>query len=627
MKEFENGLYDVRHISDFRDMLDQSVENYGDLPAYKVKRKGKFETVTYKEFRDDVWALGSSLLKMGLQGKHIALAGSNSYEWCVAYMAVTCGLGVIVPIDKELSAEEIENVLNESDSECIICDRKIYNKLEKAGSEFIKNKKVVGIGMKPPVIKEVIALVTEGKDKREDWTTYDHLIETGRKVVETKSINFTTYRNLPIDPDALGVLLFTSGTSGMAKGVMLSQRNICFVVMSNCSTVHTGPGDQFYCVLPLHHTFECTLGFLVPLYSGCCNAFATSMIRMAKDIQEIKPTVFLSVPLMLEYMHGKIMKTIAASQGNQVAVKLAEALSKTTYEASMNVSEKLYEEVLKGFGGKLRLMIVGAAAVKPEVITSFKNLGVTSYVGYGLTECAPLVAGNNDELYTPDTVGRAIPGVEIKIENPNDEGIGEIIVKGPNVMLGYYKDEKLTAEVIDKDGWFHTGDLGTIDEDGLLRITGRAKNVIVTKNGENVYPEELEYYLNQNPFIAESMVFGEEAEDDTVVTAKIFPDFKAIAEKLSIEKDHLFSMLSKDEEEPKEEKKLSKEEKLLASEEKPESWEETVKNFLEPMIKEINDKLPSYKNIKGFSIRDTEFIKTTTEKIKRYANLDGRNDK
>lgn len=614
MKEFDKGFYKVRQIRDFRDMLDQSVELYGDLPAYKVKRKGNFEPVTYKEFREDVWALGTALMKMGLQGKHIALVGSNSYEWCVSYLAVTCGLGVIVPVDKDLPGEEIENVLNQSDSECVICDKKSYAKLEKAGSEFIKNKKVVGIGMKPPVLRYVIALVTEGRDNSENFFTYDSLIEETMPLVKNGSQDFLDYRKLPIDPDGLGVLIFTSGTSGMAKGVMLSQTNICFVIMSICSTVKTGPDDQFYCVLPLHHTFECTLGFLAPLYSGSCNAFASSMIRMAKEIQEIQPTALLTVPLMLEHLHGKIMKTIATTQGSKIALKFAESLSKTTYEASMNVSRMLYEEIIKGLGGKLRLMIVGAAAVKPEVVNSFKNLGVNAYVGYGLTECAPLVTGNNDQLYTPDTVGTAIPGVEIKIDKPNAEGIGEILVKGPNVMLGYYKNEDLTHEVIDGDGWLHTGDLGNIDENGLLRITGRAKNVIVTKNGENVYPEELEYYLNQNPFIVESMVYGDESDDDTVVTAKIFPDFKAIADKLTGDKE---SMTPKEgEDKPSEE-----------GDEKSESWEETVRKFLEPVVKEINEKLPSYKNIKGFSIRNTEFIKTTTEKIKRYANLDGRNEK
>jgi len=306
-----------------------------------------------------------------------------------------------------------------------------------------------------------------------------------------------------------------------------------------------------------------------------------------KNMQEFEPTVFVSVPLMFEKIHARIMKAASEKRGGKLAFSLGKAITNVGNAFGVSLNDKVFGEIKKNFGGKLRLGIVGAAAIRPDVVEDFKAFGIPIYVGYGLTECAPLVAGNHDELFTVDTVGRPLPNVEIKIINPDSKGVGEICVKGPSVMLGYYKDEESTREVIDEDGWFRTGDLGSQDEEGIVRIMGRIKNVIVTKNGKNIYPEEVEYYLNNNPLIAEAMVFGSDDEDETVVEAKIFPDVNAIMDKFKLK----------------------------------EATVEDITKAINDAVKDVNKKLPSYKNIKKFNIRDTEFIKTTTAKIKRYANM------
>ncbi len=569
-------LYEVRPISDMRDMLNQSAELYAERPAFKLRNaEGIYEPVTYTEFYHDVRSLGAGLWARGFHGCNIAVTGVNSYEWGLSYLAVTSGLGVIVPIDKDLPFDDVNNILTVSEVKLLITDHKGYVK--------IKDKK-------EELPNDLAIIVMDEQDVTEDNVSLKTVMEEGKVLVDEDAADFRDYWNNPIDPKALAVIIFTSGTSGMAKGVMLSQENICFDIMSVCSVVDMNENDQLFSVLPMHHTFECTLGFIAPIYRGSCNAFCDSLMRMARDMQAVQPTVFFAVPLMLEKTHDRILRSAAKQKnsGNKLTRDLGAALVKTTDAISIGATERIYKEVTKSFGGKLRLVIVGAAAVRPDVVSDLKSFGVTSYIGYGLTECAPLVSGNNDALFTTDTVGKPIPGVEVKIDNPNANGIGEILVKGPNVMLGYYKNEEETKEVLTEDGWFSTGDLGRIDEDGNIRITGRAKNVIVTSNGKNIYPEEIEYYLNRNPFIAESMVVGNDPEgaEDTVVEAKIFPDFSAIKEKIS---------------------------------EGREPTQDEIKNTIDQVVKEINAKLPNYKTIKDITIRSKEFVKTTTAKIKRFA--------
>lgn len=572
----EKPLYDVRKITDIRDLLNQSLELFAERPAFKLKDKktGEYLPRSYKDFTHDVQALGTGLWSEGFHNCHIAVMGVNSYQWGLTYLAVTSGLGVIVPVDKDLPFDDVNNILTVSEATLLVTDKKGLAKLKPHKSKLPAGLKIMAM---------------EDDYRPDGVLSLPETMKKGSELVDAEDEAFKAYWNSPIDPQAMSVIIFTSGTSGMAKGVMLSQENICFDIMSTISTVKITPDDQLFSVLPMHHTFECTLGFIAPIYCGACNAFCDNLMRMVRDIQAVQPTVFLAVPLMLEKMHDRIIRSASKKKGGKFSLGMGKALAKATDAIGLSLNDKIFKQINKAFGGKLRLVIVGAAAVRPDVIKDFKTFGVTSYVGYGLTECAPLVSGNNDELFTTDTVGKPIPGVEVKIDNPNDSGIGEILVKGPNVMLGYYKDEEETEKVIDADGWFHTGDLGKVDKDGNIRITGRAKNVIVTSNGKNIYPEEIEYYLNRNPFIAESMVVGNDDNKDegTVVEAKIFPDVNAIKESLK---------------------------------EAREPTQEEIKKVVDQVVKEINKKLPSYKSIHDITIRSKEFVKTTTAKIKRFAS-------
>ncbi len=564
------ALYEVRKIRDFRDLINQSVELFGDKAAYMLKNsQGEYYDVTYRQLQADIRALGTALWSMGLKDKKIAVMGKNSYKWAVSYLAVTSGLGVIVPIDKELLFADIETILSTSESSLIFVDSGAYKKISQHKSKLNPNLKIVSFDI----------LEDDG-----DLLSFDRIMSKGRDLIENGA---DEYINAEIDPDVLTSLIFTSGTTGLAKGVMLSHTNICFVIMSTSSVVHSGPDDRFLSVLPIHHTYECTLGFLLPLYTGGTIAFCEGLMKLMKNMQEFEPTVFVSVPLMFEKIHARILKAVAKKRGGKFAFSLGKAITNMGNAFGVSLNDKIFGEINKNFGGKLRLGIVGAAAIRPDVVADFKAFGIPIYVGYGLTECAPLVTGNNDELFTTDTVGKPLPGIDLKIINPDSNGVGEICVKGPGVMLGYYNDEKATKEVFDEYGWFKTGDLGTQDEDGIVRIMGRIKNVIVTKNGKNIYPEEVEFYLNNNPLIAEAMVFGSCDDDETVVEAKILPDVNAITEKLKIK----------------------------------EATVEDITKAINEAVKDVNKKLPSYKNIKKFKIKDTEFIKTTTAKIKRYANM------
>lgn len=577
----ENGaLYDVRFISDFRDMIHQSALLYGNEPAFMLKNKqGEYYNVTYNELQRDIQTLGTALWDMGYKDQKIAVMGANSYKWGITYLAVTSGLGVIVPIDKELLFDDVNNILTVSESKLLICDKRSYKKLKPRRKELPEDL--------------IIVLMEAEKDKKE-YLSFDGVMEKGNQLIDNNEKAYYEYRTNPIDPDALAVLIFTSGTSGLAKGVMLSQRNICFVIMSNSSVAHTGPGDRMLSMLPIHHTFECSLGFLLPLYTGCCIGFMESLLRLTKNFQEIQPTVIFTVPMVVEKFYDKILKAATEKKNGKTTFKIGMGIAKIAAKiggpAEIKIQQKLFAEIHKTFGGHLRLFIVGAAAIDPDVVRDFKLFGIGTYVGYGMTECAPLIACNHDALFTTDTVGNPIPGVEIKIDNPNRHGVGEVCVKGPNVMLGYYKNEALTKEVLEEDGWLHTGDLGKWDKEGRLQLTGRAKNVIIASNGENIYPEEIEYLLNKNPYIAESMVVG---NTDNEVEAKIFPDLKAIIEKTGIEAPS----------------------------------EEQIKSFLEDVVREVNKLLPKYKNILNVDVRKNEFIKTTTSKIKRYANMDDSSDK
>lgn len=574
--KLKEKYHKCEEVTNFKEMLDRSASIFKTRTAFKLKdENGKLYNKTYEELKQDVVALGTSLIEKGLLNKRIAVIGKNSYKWAISYLSASI-VGIVVPIDKELHAEDVINFMNVSETECILGDNKNLKQIIE-NIEKLKNKKTLFIDFDKKM--------QENKNLKTDIAClpFETQIENGRKLVEEGN---TKFEGIKIDPDELRILLFTSGTTGNAKGVCLSQRNICSNMMSTYGIVKVKRNDLFFSVLPIHHTYECTLGFLLPLYSGASICYCDGLRYITNNMMEYHPSVILCVPLLLEKMYQKIMKNIQKSLPKKYTENLKDdenVIDKLPFFLKAIVKNK----VKNTLGGRLRVFIVGAAAVNPEIADTFDKLGLNSLQGYGLTECAPLVAGNTDFFKRNDSAGLPIPNVEYKIDNPNDEGVGEIIVKGPNVMLGYYNMPEETEKVL-KDGWFHTGDLGKIDENGFLYITGRCKSVIVTKNGKNIYPEEIESYLNDSPLISESLVLGiqKENDDETYVNAQIFPDMEAITEYLK------GTVPTKEE----------------------------IKKIISDVVSSVNSKIPNYKHIKNFVIRDKEFEKTTTQKIKRYGD-------
>lgn len=557
-EQLKQKYHKCEEVTNFKEMIERSAQIYKTRTAFKLKNKdGEIYSKTYEEVKNDIYALGTELIENGLTNKRIAVIGKNSYKWAISYLASSI-VGVVVPIDKELHSDDVINFMNVAECECILGDGKNLKTITE-NIEKLNNKKTIFVDFEK---------------------SFEHYLEAGRTLLKKGN---TKFEEIKINPDEMKILLFTSGTTGNAKGVCLSQKNICSNILSIYGIVKVKRSDLFFSILPLHHTYECTIGFLLPLYSGASICYCDGLRYISKNMLEYHPSVILCVPLLLESMYKKIMKSLKKSLPEKYTKDGENPIDKLPFILRKIVSRK----VKNTLGGRLRVFIVGAAAVNPEIANTFDKLKLNSLQGYGLTECAPLVAGNTDFFKRNDSAGLPIPTVEYKIDNPNQEGVGEIIVKGPNVMLGYYNMPEETEKVL-KDGWFHTGDLGKIDENGFLYITGRCKSVIVTKNGKNIYPEEIESYLNESPLISESLVIGthKENDDETYVNAQIFPNKEAITEYLK------GTVPTKEE----------------------------IKKVISDVIANVNSKIPNYKHIKDFAIRDSEFEKTTTQKVKRYGN-------
>lgn len=556
-QKFLQKQHPVRNITDFRDLVYGAGEQYPQETAFNMRHR----QVTHKEFKDEYQALCTALIQRGYAGKRIAVTGENSYRWILSYVAAAT-IGVAVPIDKELTAADIENFMRAAECDTVMGDDKILKKLSAA---------------------KKIALADE--TKLPETETVAQLVAEGSALYAQGETGFDT---MTIDPDEMHILLFTSGTTGNEKGVCLSQTNICKNIISTAQMVKIDPSRRTLSVLPIHHTYESTLGHLLILSGGGCISYSDGLRYVGKNIVEYQPSVIIAVPLLLEFMLRTIDKSVRKGLPEKYAAagkdkSLEELLASIPWFLRLIVKKK----VKKSLGGKLNLLIVGAAAVKPEVIRAFKALGITTYQGYGLTECSPLLAGNNDFFVNVDSPGLPIPGVELAIHEPNEEGVGEIKAKGANIMLGYYNDPEATAAVM-KDGWFHTGDLGYIDEDGWLYITGRCKNVIVTRNGKNIYPEELESRLLDEELIEETVVVGTTSlkGDDISVKAKIFPSMEAFTEKYGGK----------------------------------EPAQELIRKDIEELVESVNDQMPHYKRISVVEVIWEPFEKTTTRKIKRYGS-------
>ena len=553
------NYFKTYEIEDLKDMLEKAAVKNSTKTAFKVKNpNGKIINKSYIDFKNDVQSLSTKLIEIGMKNQRIAVMGKNSYSWAISYLAATI-IGIVVPIDKEASKENVKEFLNVSNSKAIIADDKYLNEIFEFKSE-LKN--------------ETMLIDMQNTSK---YMNLSDLIADGKKLIDEGN---SEYENVKINPDEMKILLFTSGTTGNSKAVMLSHKNICSNIVSIASIVKVDNATRVLSILPLHHTYECTIGYLLVVYGGGTICYCEGLRYITKNIQEYQPTFILCVPLLLENVYKKVIKTLKSSLPEKYTKEESKIMDNLPFYLKGIVKKK----VKKSLGGKIKTFIVGAAAIKPDLVEAFFKLGIKVLQGYGLTECAPLVAGNNDFYYKAASCGMPIPNVEYKIDNPNDEGVGEIIVKGPNVMLGYYENEEATKNVL-KDGWFHTGDLGYVDDEEFLYISGRSKNMILTKNGENIYPEEIENILNDDDLIEESLVIGtSNGKDDVQVKAKIFPNIEAIKEYLG--------------------------NKFPTKEE--------ISKILNEAVKKANEKLPNFKHIKSFKIMDEDFERTTTNKVKRF---------
>ena len=564
---FKDEEYVCRPVRDLKDMVDTSASLYADRNAFLIKNApgGKYVPVKFSRLKSDIDELGTALMNLGLSGKKVAVIGENRYEWVLTYLAVVNGVGVVVPLDRELPPQEVHNLLERSGASAVVYSSKVESLIEEAirgldSLEFI-------ISMDAPA-------------HMDDRLSLKQLQRKGKRLLMEEQRYFI---DAEIDREAMCALLFTSGTTGLAKGVMLSHKNITANVFNMSKYVNVTDNQVGLSVLPMHHTYELTCHVFTCIYQGWAVAICEGLKYIVKNMAEAQATVMLGVPLIFESMHKKVWKQ-AEQSGKADKMKTAIQLSKKLGKFNIKSTKKLFKAVHQAMGGHMQMFISGAAAIDPAVIEDFNAMGITMFQGYGMTENAPIIAVNKDRYSKPASVGLPMPGTEVKIIDQDENGVGEIICKGDSVMLGYYDNPEETARVL-QDGWLHTGDYGYFDKDGFLYISGRKKNVIVTKNGKNIFPEEVEFYLNKCDYIQEAVVWGldDERTGDTVVRAEIFPDHAAIEEN--------FGRVS----------------------------EEELRRILKKEIDEINENMPLYKRVKRFEIRKEEFEKTTTKKIKRYA--------
>ena len=568
MKNFP--LYEVRKITSIKDMFKGSVEMFGDKDAFmeKKQRGGEYVGITYKQAYKDMTAFGTALLNMGLADKKIAIIGNASYKWSITYLATVNGKSVVVPIDKELPSEDIENLLNMSGASAVVYIGKFSDAMKDIKSRNENLQYLINMDL------------DASTDDEKAWT---EVLAEGQKIVDNGS---TEFEDVEIDVDKMQILLFTSGTTGVAKGVMLSHKNIATDLMAMCSMFYIGPDDIFLSVLPIHHTYECTCGFLCQLYRGCTIAYAEGLKYIQKNLQESHASMMLGVPALYETFYKRIWAA-AKKSGQDAKLKKGLMISNALRKVGIDLRRKIFKSVLDNFGGNLRAFISGAAAINPEVSKGFRDMGIHFVQGYGITECSPIVSLNRDKYYKDEAAGLPLPCLEVTILDKDADGIGEIVCKGDSVMLGYYNNPEATAEAFE-GGWFHTGDLGYMDEDGFVHITGRKKSVIVTKNGKNIFPEELESLIDNNEYVLESLVYGEDDEvsGETILCALVVPNF-----------EYIKSVHGED---------FSKDE---------------IKAKIEEAVKAVNERNPLYKYIRKFEVRETEFAKTTTKKIKRFVEI------
>ena len=554
-------------ITDLKDMLKKTREEFGERPAYKIRvEENKYKIYTHKEVRDIIDALGTALISFNLKGKRIAVIGENRFEWEIAYLAIACGTGIVVPLDKSLPENELKRLIERSEVEAIFYSGKYEDKLKKMVLE--------GTGK----LKHLISM--DSKTHSNGIYSQSELIEIGNVLLKNGNREFLDSK---INPDEMNIMLFTSGTTSESKVVALSHKNLCSNLMDIASVLDIDSNDRILSFLPLHHVFECIVGFLFSLYRGCQTSFCDGIRHILENLNEYQITFAAFVPAIYENTYKNIIKKLE-KEGKLAKLKEVEEKYK---DSSMEEKKEVFKEIHQIFGGHIRLFISGAAALDKNVEYAFRNWGINLCQGYGLTETSPVIGVETNKEFKVGSIGKALPHVDAKIENPNEEGIGELVVKGPNIMLGYYQNEEATKEVL-IDNWFYTGDLASIDEEGYIFIRGRKKSVIVLKNGKNIFPEEMENLVNRIEGVKESFIFGKsnkEDKDDIKIYVKIVYDKDIVKTAYKVETD------------------------------------KEIYDAINKRIKEINKTMPPYKAIRGIILTETPLIKTTTSKIKRQEEI------
>ena len=560
----------TERYTDLKDMLEKTEKRYANEKAFILQENGENKVITHKEFRDEIKYLGTAMIEMGLKNKRIAVISENRYEWEVAYLAIATGVGIVVPLDKALTENEIESLIMRSGVEAIFYSKKyedIMADIQKQGNSKLKY------------------FISMDLEKNEfNKFSQKEITNKGKELLENGNREFIDAK---IDNEAMGIMLFTSGTTSMSKAVMLSHKNIITNVMDIREEFEIDETDTFLSFLPLHHTFECTVGFLYPISVGSCIVFSKGVRHLGDEIRDFHITAMIVVPILIEKIYEKILKGIE-QKGKLGTVKRISKLTDVLLKCGIDLRKKIFKEVHENLGGKLRIIVTGGAALNSDVQRGLQSLGFNVLQGYGLTETSPVVAAELTHQRKTGSIGKKMPSVEVKLENIDEEtGVGELLVKGNSVMLGYYENVEANKESFTKDGWFCTGDYARIDKDGYIYISGRKKFVIVLQNGKNVYPEEIETLIDNLPMVKESLVYATPEDDgDVTISVKTVYDEEYIKEKYgSITEDEIKELI----------------------------WKE---------IKNINKTMPKYKYVKKLILSNEEFEKTTTNKIKRAVEIE-----
>lgn len=556
-------------FKDIKGIIYNSAKQYANNIAFILKHKKDkevtYENITYKKLLQDINAFGTKLYEMGFKNKRIAIVGRNRYEWVVAHLANVLGGIVSVPLDKELQVDELESCLERSKADVVVFDEKYTENIEEIKRRGNTN------------LQEYICMT-----EKEGYPNFWDLKAQGEKLLKQGKKEYTKVK---IDENKMAILLFTSGTTSKSKAVMLSQHNVASNVYAMLLVEKFLPTDINLAFLPFHHIFGST-EMIVMLASGLATAFPDGLRYVAQNLKEYRVSVFVGVPLLVEAIYKNIEKEVE-KQGKTKLINTAKKVSNVLLKCHIDVRKKLFKPILDALGGNMRFIISGGAPLDKRVAKGFNDLGIELVQGYGLTETSPVIAAENAYKKRSGSIGFPMDNVELEIVDKDENGIGELRVKGPNVMLGYYENEEETKRVI-RDGWFYTGDLGYMDKDGFIFLTGRQKDMIVLKNGKKVFPEELETLINRLDLVEECIVYGmpdEKDKNDLKLSVKIVYN------------------------------------KEVAKEQYPNATEDELRKVIWEKIKEINKTFPPYKYIKNMILTDEELIKTTTKKVKRQEEI------